>query len=250
MYKKSVAFILAMLLVVCIIPSRTSYAAISNLRFTNATCDGVTVNFDYDGVEGTTGEKYFIVQPVLYYEGHETGSGLTGRTYSIPASAGPITINRPFSDWADRPADGSRVTVRIIVWQYAEGYGFISTLDASYACTVGESSAIVDAEQARGITRLYDDHHGVVVAHQPDGAIEYWSPEGCFIGRTELAMLEDVNYGNRYMVSTYTDCGYIVDLWSLGYPTCQLQLNMYGSENGYEASFQLENQYDASTCVQ
>lgn len=106
---------------------------------------------------------------------------------------------------------------------------------------------VIVAEEARGITRVFDD--GVVIARQPDNSYEYYLPDGCFIARTDAAVFDNANLPLRYVMGSYEACeGYRVDLWSLGYPACQFQINMYGP-NGYEKVYEFPRLTDDPRCV-
>ena len=154
--------------------------------------------------------------------------------------------------------------VRVEFWEYVGPYtgGHITSLldSASFnspcitnnppvSTSVQQIDPVVAAEQAQGIYRAYDDHHGVVVYARPNGDYDYYAPTGCFIGRMSASMLSGINYGERGLLYRTGECnGYRVDVWSLGYPACQVQFNMYGP-NGYGATYALAQHASNSTCA-
>jgi hypothetical protein len=107
---------------------------------------------------------------------------------------------------------------------------------------------VIQAELQQGITRVFDA--GMVVARQPNGDVDVYTPDGCNVGRAEEDVMSLVHFAERYIVQRSDGCSaYRFDLWSLGYPACQLQLNMYGP-NGEEWIYQFDRQVDDETCRQ
>lgn len=108
------------------------------------------------------------------------------------------------------------------------------------------SSQPIDPEAARGIKRLYGD--AIVIAQQPNGDLDYYRPDGCFVGRTPHEYIGQALLAQRYIMQTINGCDrYKVDVWSLGYPACQIQINMYGSD-GWEGVYQLQPRPTDATC--
>ncbi|GAB5492001.1 MAG: hypothetical protein Phog2KO_22160 [Phototrophicaceae bacterium] len=136
---------------------------------------------------------------------------------------------------------------------------------ATQTATAGENESVpiipidpvILEEQANGITRVLDD--GIVIARQPNGDYQYYTPDGCLIGYTPNETITSTSVYTRRIVQSVEGCeGYTVDLWSLGNPACQLQINAYlpdGRERVYEgfASFsettRCQREFEYEVCI-
>lgn len=105
---------------------------------------------------------------------------------------------------------------------------------------------VIATEQAQGIQRQFDDQ--VVITSQQGASLNYYTPNGCLIGQTSIPTQQNINFRDRYIVESYTGCdGYRIDLWSLGYPACHLQANIY-LPNGEEKVYLMDRNPSHPSC--
>jgi len=89
----------------------------------------------------------------------------------------------------------------------------------------------------------------ITISRQPNRDYAYFSEDGCHIGITGIQIIENALVGANYLVERVEGCeGYSVEVWSLGYPSCQIQLRMYGP-GGYENLVPLPAQSASAACV-
>jgi hypothetical protein len=205
----------------------------------------VTIGYLYQ----VNGNVAYTQPDIPFSFGSMTGSVTLQYSDNI-VNVGPgTTMPYNFSYVEIWKSNGQTFAQHTVVGRCENGVANATVDNASYEITGGGSvDPANETEQARGITRVFDD--GIVIARQPNSDYHYYFANGCFIGITTNLTIQNANLGTRYVVQNVEEgCGgYRIDVWSLGYPACQIQMNMYGP-NGYERVLTLPAQPNSPSCV-